>query len=181
MPHEFRPIHAEHLGYLPPSEVLAVATGSQGEWGAALHRLMTQTHPDLSLDAGDTVILSSKTIPGNEASVTRLVEGFRARGIMVLAADESTELLHASGHPCQGELTDLYQILRPALVIPVHGEAAHMAANAQVAKRAGVGATLTGSNGDLFYLSPTPGVRRRFAEVGRLEWCEETERLTTVA
>ena len=67
------------------------------------------------------------------------------------------------------------------MVIPVHGEAAHMAANAQVAKRAGVGATLTGSNGDLFYLSPTPGVRRRFAEVGRLEWCEETERLTTVA
>jgi ribonuclease J len=181
LPPEFRPIHAEHLGYLPPSEVLAVATGSQGEWGAALHRLMTQTHPDLSLDAGDTVILSSKTIPGNEASVTRLVEGFRARGITVLAADESTEPLHASGHPCQGELTDLYQILRPALVIPVHGEAAHMAANAQVAKRAGVGATLTGSNGDLFYLSPTPGVRRRFAEVGRLEWCEETERLTTVA
>ena len=181
LPPEFRPIHAEHLGYLPPSEVLAVATGSQGEWGAALHRLMTQTHPDLSLDVGDTIILSSKTIPGNEASITRLIEGFRARGITVLAADESNMPLHASSHPCQGELTDLYQILKPALVVPVHGERAHMAANADVAKRAGVGATLTGSNGDLFYLSPTPGVRRRFAEVGRLEWCEETERLTTVA
>ena len=76
--------------------------------------------------------------------MTRLVEGFRARGITVLAADESTEPLHASGHPCQGELTDLYQILRPALVMaPVHGEVAHMAAaNVQEAKRAGVGATL---------------------------------------
>ena len=56
-----------------------------------------------------------------------------------------------------------------------------MAANADVAKRAGVAATLTGQNGDLFYLSPTPGVRRRFAEVGRLEWCEDTERLVSVA
>lgn len=181
LPPEFQPIHAEHLGYLPPSEVLAVATGSQGEWGAALHRLLTQTHPDLSLDPGDTIILSSKTIPGNEASVTRLIEGFHSRGITVVAADESAELLHASGHPCQGELTDLYRMLKPALVVPVHGEKAHMAANADIAKSAGVGATLTGSNGDLFYLSPTPGVRRRFAEVGRLEWCEETERLISVA
>ena len=171
LPPEFQPIYAEHLGYLPPAEVLAVATGSQGEWGAALHRLMNQTHPDMSLDAGDTVILSSKTIPGNEASVSSLIEGFRARGIAVVSAEESAEPLHASGHPCQGELTDLYQILRPALVIPVHGERAHMTANADVAKNAGVGATLTGQNGDLFYLSPTPGVRRRFAEVGRLEWC----------
>ena len=181
LPPEFQPIHAEHLGYLPPPEVLAVATGSQGEWGAALHRLMNQSHPDVALDAGDTVILSSKTIPGNEASVTRLIEGFRARGITVISADESAEPLHASGHPCQGELTDLYQILKPSLVVPVHGERAHMAANADVAKRAGVAATLTGQNGDLFYLSPTPGVRRRFAEVGRLEWCEDTERLVGVA
>ena len=177
---DFQPIHAEHLGYLPPTEVLAVATGSQGEWGAALHRLLTQTHPDLSLDAGDTVILSSKTIPGNEASVARLVDGLRARDIRVIAADDSDEPLHASGHPCQGELTDLYRLLKPALAIPVHGEQAHMAANAKIARDAGVSSTLTGRNGDLFYLSPTPGVRRRFAKVGRLAWCEETERLIGV-
>ena len=249
---DFQPIHAEHLGYLPPAEVLAVATGSQGEWGAALHRLLTQTHPDLSLDAGDTVILSSKTIPGNEASVarlvdglrardirviaaddsdeplhasghpcqgewgaalhrlltqthpdlsldagdtvilssktipgneasvTRLVDGLRARDIRVIAADDSGEPLHASGHPCQGELADLYRLLKPALAIPVHGEQAHMAANAKIARDAGVSSTLTGRNGDLFYLSPTPGVRRRFAKVGRLAWCEETERLIGV-
>ena len=61
------------------------------------------------------------------------------------------------------------------------GEAEHMEANAQVARRAGVEVTLTGRNGDLFYLSPTPGIRRRFAEVGRLAWCEETERLVTVS
>ena len=62
-------IDAEHLGYLPENEVLAVATGTQGEIGAALHRLMMDTHPHLSLGEGDTVIFSSKTIPGNEESV----------------------------------------------------------------------------------------------------------------
>jgi ribonuclease J len=140
-----------------------------------------QTHPDFALEAGDTVILSSKTIPGNEESVTRLVDGLRGRGIHVIAADDSDLPLHASGHPCQGELADLYQLLKPTLAIPVHGEAEHMEANAQVARRAGVEVTLTGRNGDLFYLSPTPGIRRRFAEVGRLAWCEETERLVTVS
>ena len=177
LPDNFQLIYAEHLGYLPPAEVLGVATGSQGEWGAALHRLMMQTHPDLALEAGDTVILSSKTIPGNEASVQRLIEGLRDRGIEVISADESELTLHASGHPCQGDLADLYQILKPTLAIPVHGEAEHMKANASVARESGVDVTLTGINGDLFYLSPTPGVRRCYAEVGRLQWCEETERL----
>jgi ribonuclease J len=134
----------------------------------------------LSLDAGDTVILSSRTIPGNEAPVARLIEGFRARGIHVLEADSSDTPLHASGHPCQDELRDLYQLLKPSLVVPVHGEAAHMAANAKIAKQAGASAALTGVNGDLFYLSPVPGVRRRYAPVGRLQWCEDTERLINV-
>ena len=97
-----------------------------------------------------------------------------------LSADESEQTLHASGHPCQGELADLYKVLRPTLAIPVHGEADHMKANAKVARESGVDVTLTGTNGDLFYLSPTPGVRRRYAEVGRLQWCEETERLISV-
>lgn len=178
---DFRPIHGEHLGYLPRQEVLAIATGSQGEWGAALHKLMTQSHPDMALEPGDTVLLSSKTIPGNESSVTRLIAGLRSRDINVIEADTSEVPLHASGHPCRGELRDLYELLQPRLVIPVHGETPHMRANAEVAREMGVQMTLTGQNGDLFYLSPTPAVRRRFAEVGRLEWCEETERLKRVA
>ena len=109
-----------------------------------------------------------------------MVDGLRARDIRVIAADDSDEPLHASGHPGQGELTDLYRLLKPALAIPVHGEQAHMAANARLARDAGVSSTLTGKNGDLFYLSPTPGVRRRFAKVGRLAWCEKTERLVGV-
>ena len=70
-------IEAEHLGYLPEEEVLAVATGTQGEIGAALHRLMMDTHPHMSLGEGDTVIFSSKTIPGNEEAVQRLIIGLK--------------------------------------------------------------------------------------------------------
>lgn len=106
--------------------------------GAALHRLVTQTHPDLALDTGDTVILSSKTIPGNEASVARMVAGLRSRDIRVIAADDTDIPLHASGHPCEDELAELYRILRPTLAIPVHGQPEHMKANADIARQAGL-------------------------------------------
>jgi ribonuclease J len=177
---EHTPIDATHLGYLPEREVLALATGSQGEVGAALHKLMLDSHPHLSLGEGDTVILSSKTIPGNEQAVARVVGGLRERGVHVIEADHSPRTLHASGHPCAEELADLYRTLRPTLVVPVHGEAVHMAANARIARQCGVPAALTGENGDLFYLAPTPGVRRRYAAAGRLEYLERERKLVSV-
>ena len=177
---DFRPISHEHLEYLPEYEVLALATGSQGEVGAALHKLALDTHPHLSLGEGDTVIFSAKTIPGNEVAVARLVENLRARNIAVIHGDNSQRTLHASGHPCQEELIDLYQSLHPDLVIPVHGEAEHMTANAKLAKANGAAAALTGRNGDLFHLAPVPGVKRQWAETGRLEWLEQDHRLISV-
>ena len=83
---------------------------------------MMDTHPHLSLGEGDTVIFSSKTIPGNEESVHRLIEGLKDRGVSVIHADDAATTLHASGHPCQDELKDLYETLKPRLSIPVHGE-----------------------------------------------------------
>ena len=174
-------IDAEHLGYLPESEVLAVATGTQGEIGAALHRLMMDTHPHLSLGEGDTVIFSSKTIPGNEESVQRLIEGLKDRGVSVIHADDAATTLHASGHPCQDELKDLYETLKPRLSIPVHGEKRHMEANATIARESGVPVTFTGNNGDLFYLTPSPGVRRKWAPVGRLQVDEKARKLERIA
>jgi len=173
-------IDAEHLGYLPENEVLAVATGTQGEVGAALHRLMMDTHPHLSLSEGDTVIFSSKTIPGNEENVHRLIEGLKDRGVAVVHADEVASTLHASGHPCEDELADLYRALKPKLSIPVHGEQHHMQANAAIARANGVPLTLTGLNGDLFYLSPSPGIHRRWATTGRLEVNERDRKLEPV-
>ncbi|XOV82662.1 MAG: ribonuclease J [bacterium] len=161
-------IEASHLGYLPPREVLAIATGSQGESGAALSRLAADTHPDLSLQAGDTVILSARVIPGNEVALSALLDRLQARGVRVVSDESLNFPIHASGHPCQDELTDMYRWVQPEFAIPVHGEAQHMAANAEVAMRSGVPRSFVGENGDLFMLAPVPGVRRGFAEVGRL-------------
>jgi ribonuclease J len=169
------PINPAHAGYLPRHEVLAVATGSQGEPRAALQRLAMDSHPHLSLEAGDTVIFSAKTIPGNEVAVNSLVQRFRDRGIVVRHADDDELVLHASGHPCAEELADLYGWLSPRLAVPVHGEAQHMKANADIARSAGVPLALTGRNGDLFYLCPEPGLRRRAAPTGRLMVGEDGE------
>jgi ribonuclease J len=166
---DFKPIDSQHLEYLPPREVLALATGSQGEIGAALHRLGMDTHPHLSVGEGDTVIFSAKTIPGNELAVERTVGALKERGVTVVHAESSKKVLHASGHPCADDLADLYGFIKPKLVVPVHGEDAHMKANARHARAAGVPHALTGSNGDLFYLAPTPGIRRRWAPTGRME------------
>ena len=117
---------------------------------------MMDTHPHMSLGEGDTVIFSSKTIPGNEEAVHRLITGLKDRGVSVIHADEVSATLHASGHPCEDELADLYEVIKPSVCIPVHGEQRHMKANANVAQRCGVPLTLTGQNGDLFYISPRP-------------------------
>lgn len=178
---DFRPIDPRHLEYLPAHEVLALATGSQGEPGAALHQLGRDTHRHLSVGEGDTVIFSAKTIPGNEEAVARSVALLRDRDVTVIHADESDQVLHASGHPCRDDLTDLYCVLQPKLVIPVHGEQEHIRENARVARAAGVQQALTGQNGDLFYLAPVPGLRKRWASVGRLEWLEAEQKLQSVS
>ncbi|MEM1401986.1 MAG: ribonuclease J [Pseudomonadota bacterium] len=164
-----RIIDSSDLGYLPRDEVLVLATGSQGEFGAALHRLSAGTHPDLELTAGDTVILSARVIPGNEEPVENLLKRFRALGVSVVQDGDNDQLVHASGHPCADELAAMYRWLSPRLVVPVHGEKRHMEANAKIAKANGALMALTGGNGDLFYLAPEAGVRRRFATAGRLQ------------
>jgi ribonuclease J len=161
-------IESAHLGYLPAGEVLAIATGSQGEPRAALDRLAANTHPDLALEPGDTVILSSRVIPGNEVAVERLLERLRDLGISVIQDGDVRLPLHASGHPCQEELADMYRWVQPKVAIPVHGEDAHMRANAALARAVGVPQQLVGRNGDLFMLAPTPGIRRGAAPTGRL-------------
>lgn len=167
----FNTVTNPDLGYLLPEEVLAITTGSQGEQGAALNRLAMDQHPDLSLGAGDHVIFSAKTIPGNESGVARLIEAFTDRGIRVTHAETAGEVLHASGHPCAEELRQMYSWLRPRLAIPVHGEPYHMDCNARLAEESGVSVCLRGSNGDLFDIV-TGRLRPGFAPVGRL-WFDE--------
>jgi len=166
-------INPSHLGYLPRNHVLAVATGSQGEPRTALMRLAANSHPDLELQAGDRGHFTARAIPGNEPAIDALTERLRSQGIEVLTAQEARLPIHVSGHPASEELETMYRWVRPQLSIPVHGEQTHLDAHAALARKAGVGRTLVGRNGDLYMIRPVPGIRRQLVATGRLGYRQE--------
>lgn len=171
-PSDLEAIDPSHLGFLPRNEVLAVATGSQGEPRSALNRIAQDQFDPLQLEAGDRVVMSSFLIPGNERLVERMVDALRARNIEVIESAHSSTPIHASGHPCQAELADMYAMVQPDIAVPLHGEPEHMHANASIAKRYSVPIQLTGLNGDLYELAP--GARVHFGAVpaGRIPLAE---------
>lgn len=167
-PYSAGTVDTEHLGYLPRHEVLAVATGSQGEPRTALRRLAAGTHPDFELETGDRVIFSARAIPGNEEAIAGLIQQLESLGVEVITAESAELPIHASGHPAEQELKQLYSWVQPDIAIPVHGEEAHMRAHAGLAKSVGVPRQMTGRNGDLFMIRPVPGVQRQRVTTGRL-------------
>ena len=166
---EQQPVPSAHLGYLPAAEVFAIATGSQGERGAAISRLAAGNHPDLDLEPGDTVLFSSRVIPGNERALEALDARLQAMGVNVIHDVSGEPPIHASGHPARDELKDMYSWIRPQIAVPVHGEPHHLDAHAALAKELGIPVQLNGRNGDLYRLAPQPGLRRAIALVGRME------------
>jgi ribonuclease J len=175
----FNLVDSFNLGYLLPNEVLVLATGSQGEARAALRRLALDTHPDINLVAGDHVIFSAKTIPGNEEDVGRLVAAFESKGVKVTQSETSVQPIHASGHPHVEELRQMYQWIKPRIAIPVHGEAIHMQCNADIAKSCDVPIQLTGRNGDVFDIVAGKKRKER-VPVGRL-WLDDSKREAVLA
>ena len=167
-PSDLSIVDGYHLGYLPPNEVLAVATGSQGERNTALSRMAHDSHPQLQLDKGDTVIYSAIAIPGNEDSIQRVNSALIAQGIKVILSEQSLLPIHASGHPCAEELKLMYHWVKPEIAIPVHGERVHLVAHADIAKQCGVKKHYVGQNGDLYRLAPQPSIRRQVVKTGRL-------------
>lgn len=161
-------IDTNYLCYLPKQSVLAIATGSQGQSRTALHRLSHNNFFDMSLEAGDTVIFSSRAIPGNEDDIQEMIERFKAQNITVITADNSDYLIHASGHPAIDELKLMYQWIKPETAIPVHGEPKHLTAHASLAKSQGVPRQQVGKNGDVYFIAPYPGIRRNAVKTGRL-------------
>jgi ribonuclease J len=145
---------AESYGYLPPDKVLALCTGSQGEPRAALARIAEDEHPEITLTRGDRVIFSSRTIPGNEKAVSRVINGLVTQGIEVIT--DRSHLVHVSGHPRRAELLDMMGWVRPKILIPAHGEALHLAEHAKLARGAGIPEVLLCRNGDLVRLAPGP-------------------------
>ncbi|QQN61737.1 ribonuclease J [Bradyrhizobium diazoefficiens] len=147
----------EVYGHLPQDKVLALCTGSQGEPRAALARIANDDHPEITLNRGDSVIFSSRTIPGNEKAVGSIINNLVLQGVEVLT--DRDHLVHVSGHPRRDELRDMISWVKPQLLIPVHGEALHLNEHAKLARAAGVPRVLVIRNGDLVKLGPgDPGV-----------------------
>jgi len=147
----------DYFGHFPPDKVLALCTGSQGEPRAALARIANNDHPTVTLNKGDTVIFSSRTIPGNEKAVGGIINGLVSQGVEVIT--DRSHLVHVSGHPRRDELRDMISWVRPEILIPVHGEALHLSEHAKLARTAGVPKVITCRNGDLVKLGPgDPGI-----------------------
>ena len=142
----------DYYGHFPPDKVLALCTGSQGEPRAALSRISNDDHPQVTLNRGDTVIFSSRTIPGNEKAVGGIINGLVNQGIEVIT--DRTNMVHVSGHPRRDELRDMISWVKPQLLIPVHGEALHLNEHARLARACGVPKVIVIKNGDLVRLGP---------------------------
>ncbi|WP_145134043.1 ribonuclease J [Roseomonas gilardii] len=140
----------DEAGYLPDEELLIVCTGSQGEPRSALSKIAADTHPNISLGEGDTVIYSSRQIPGNERAIARVQDQLRRAGCRVVTADERQ--VHVSGHPAKGELKRLYELVRPRFSVPVHGEWRHLEQHAELARAIGATPILI-EDGDVLELS----------------------------
>lgn len=145
-------VEPKAAGFLPNDKILYLCTGSQGEERAALARIANDDHPELSLSEGDTVIFSSKVIPGNERPIYDLMNNLTELGVSVISSEDS--FIHVSGHPCRDELKDMYEMVRPQTSIPVHGEARHIEEHAKLAKSLGIGHAITPRNGDMIRLAP---------------------------
>lgn len=129
-------VEAKELADLPPHKQVLISTGSQGEPLAALSRMSQNNHHFVHLEPGDTVVLASSLIPGNENAVYRVINGLSRLGANVVHKGNS--LVHVSGHASAGELLYCYNIVKPRNVMPVHGEVRHMRANADLARATGV-------------------------------------------
>ncbi|MGV8948601.1 MAG: ribonuclease J [Candidatus Paracaedibacter sp.] len=144
-------LNEETAQSLPKNKVLLIATGSQGEPRSALARIASGQHPVIDLEAEDTVIFSSRMIPGNERSISALQNRLVLQGIKVITAHE--EDIHVSGHPARDELLQMYAWVRPQILVPVHGEARHLQEQANLGLESGIPKAVIPENGTLIHLA----------------------------
>ena len=145
--------------------LVILCTGSQGEERSALSKIAADTHPNISLGEGDTVIFSARMIPGNERGVLRMQDELSRAGCRVITANDAP--VHCSGHPAREELKALYALVKPKYCVPVHGEWRHLSEHAALAEDCGADAILV-EDGDILRLAPGRADVVDSAVVGRL-------------
>lgn len=159
-------LEEDFVAGLPRRQSLILCTGGQGEPRAALARIASGEYPRVTLEAGDTVIFSSRVIPGNELAIGRLYNTLLRLGVEVIT--DRQERIHVSGHPPRGDLERMYALVRPAVSVPVHGEYRHMLEHARFAQKLNVPETIVAENGTLVRLAPGPAQVIDHVPAGRL-------------
>lgn len=146
-------IELDDLDSYPDDRVVVISTGSQGEPLSALARMANREHPVVRVNRGDTVLLASSLIPGNENAVFRVVNGLTRLGARVVHKDNA--FVHVSGHAASGELLYLYNIVQPRNVLPIHGEMRHLVANGRLAQATGLASdnVVVAEDGDVIDLA----------------------------
>ncbi len=145
--------------------LLILVTGSQGEPRSALARIALDQHPRIELGEGDTVVFSSRVIPGNERAIGTVQDNLVRRGVRLMT--DADHMIHVSGHPARDELRRLYRLVKPPVAVPVHGEWRHLSAHAELAHEAGITPVLL-EDGDILNLAPGRVEVIDSAPVGRL-------------
>jgi ribonuclease J len=159
-------LEEEAFGYLPPDKAMLLCTGSQGEPRAAIARIAEDTHPHVSLEDGDIVVFSSRTIPGNEKAVVAVQNNLARLGVELITPDDA--LVHTSGHPRKQELKAMYEWIRPRALVPMHGEPQHLREQVRLGKASGIPETVLCENGHVVRLAPGPAAIIDEAPSGRL-------------
>jgi ribonuclease J len=147
-----RVVAEDEASEIPADNVLYLCTGSQGEQRAALARIASDNHSHVSLGDGDTVIFSSRIIPGNELAIFELQNRLAAKGVAVIT--ERDHFVHVSGHPARDELAAMYAWVKPKIAVPVHGELRHIAEHARLATSLQVPQAVVALNGQMVRLAP---------------------------
>ncbi|WP_279110344.1 ribonuclease J [Bartonella apis] len=144
----------EDYPYIPRDKIVMVLTGSQGEQRAALSKLSRDEMRSLALTAGDTVIYSSRSIPGNERAIIDTQNRLTDMGVKIITDHDA--LVHVSGHPRRSDLKKMYEWVKPDILVPVHGEALHLAAQTALGRQVGIKRVAEIRNGDMLKLAPEP-------------------------
>jgi ribonuclease J len=146
------PFVAENeAGFFPEDKIVMICTGSQGEGRAALSRIAEGSHPHVGLGEGDICIYSSRQIPGNELAIARVQNKLANKGVEIVTTEDHPGI-HVSGHPAREDMIQMYQLIRPSIAVPVHGDAMHLREHARLAQSCQVPEVIAPANGSMIRL-----------------------------
>ncbi len=142
------------MGLFPDDKLVVIMTGSQGEYRAALAKVARGDFRGFKLNQGDSVIFSARAIPGNELSINQVKNNLSADGINIITPRDTKNIIHVSGHPCRDEIAEMLQLIRPQIIVPVHGERVQLDAHADFARECQVPYAVVPTNGAIIKLAP---------------------------